>query len=228
MKKKQHKRSVFWLFTFALTAAFFWSGCVIISNLGTPTRHERKIAAEYDLAGHTDQKMLVFVNQPAWLNAQDNLRYYLMKKINENFIKKAEIPPEHLVGYNELSEFRSNHADFALLSPIEVGAALNADMVLLVMVNGYELNKMAQTNYYTGFLSVRIVLHDVATGEKLWPESARSKSIKVGFEVESRGREVALARLVSALAHCTVRYFYNCPQAKFKIADDLTEIDWER
>lgn len=226
MKKPQHKRFAFCLFTF-LTAAFFCSSCVIISSLGTPTRHERGITAEYDLTERTDQGILVLVNQPAWFNARENLRYYLTKEINENLTKKVKIPPERLVSYNELSVFRSNKGDFSLLSPTEIGTALNADMVLLVMVNGYELNRIAETGYYKGFLSVQSILLDAATGEKLWPESARSKIIKVGFEVESRGREAAVARLVSALAHCTVRSFYDCPADEFKIFDDRSNIGWE-
>ena len=200
---------------------------MIVSQLGTPTRHERKVAAEYNLSNHREQKILVLVNQPGWLNVRVNLRYYLTKQINENLIKKAEIPPEHLVGYNELSEFRSGQGDFSLLSPVEVGAALNADMVLLVMVNGYELNRIAKTDYYKGFLSVQGILHNVATGEKLWPRSAKSKSVKVGFEIESRGREAAVHRLVAASAHCTVRHLYDCPKDKFKISDDRSNIGWE-
>lgn len=205
-------------------AALFCSGCVL--GLATPTRHERKITAEYDLTEHTHRKILVVVNQPAWLNAQVNLRYYLTEKINENLTKEVRIQSRYLVSYDELSEFRSNRPDFSLLTPAEVGAALNADMVLFVMVNNYELNRIAEMGYYKGLLSVRSVLRDVATGEKLWPESGKSKSIKVGFDIESRGRKVAVARLIGGGAHCTVRYFYDCPEDRFKIADDITHIGW--
>jgi len=85
---------------------------------------------------------------------------------------------------------------------------------------------MAETSYYKGFLSVRSNLRDVSTGEKLWPGSAETKGVRVGFEVESHGREAAVARLASASAHCIVRYFYDCPVGKFKIADDIGYISW--
>lgn len=228
MKKKQYKYFGFYLFTFVfLTAALFCEGCGVVGLVGTPTRHERKIAAEYKLSRHRNQKMVVLVNQPGWLNAQDNLRYYLTKKINESLTEKVKIRPKWLVSYNELSQFRSVRRDSLLLSPVETGAALNADMVLLVTVEGYELNKMSGTDYYKGFLSVKTILRDVSTGENLWPGSGESRSIKVGFEVESLGREAAVDRLARACAHCTTRYFYDCREDKFKIMDDRSDISWE-
>ncbi len=100
-------------------------------------------------------------------------------------------------------------------------------MVLLVVVEDCELNKISEIDYYKGFLDARTVLLDVATGEKLWPESAESKTVRVGFEMESGGQAAAVRRLAAAGAHCTVRYFYNCPKDKFKIPDDRSDVAWE-
>lgn len=245
MKKPQHNRLTFFLRTpfckkiakwellfslTLLTAVFFYSGCSFARTVGalsTPSSHEKRIPAEYDLTKHRKQKILVLVNQPRWLNAQVNLRFYLTEAMSKNLIKKVKIRPRFLVGYNELSEFRSNQPNFSLLSPVEVGKALDADMVLLVMLEDYQLNEMPEADYYQGFLNARTILFDTATGEKLWPKSARSKSIKAGFEVESYGQEVAVKRLMNACAHCTVRHFYNCPKDKFKIFDDRSGVGWQ-
>jgi len=228
MKKPQHKRFVFCLFTFAFfTVTLFQSGCGIVSLLGTPRESEKKIPAEYNLAEHKDQKILVLVNQPAYLNAQANLRFYLTEAINENLVESVGIAPDNLIAYSELSEFRSNKDDFSLLSPTEVGKALDANMVLLVVIEDYQLDKMVEIGYYKGSLSVRTALFETATGGKLWPKSAKSKRVGVGFEVESRGRAVATSRLVTASAYCLVRYFYNCPKPKFKIADDRSGVGWK-
>ena len=227
MKKRQYERFASCLFTFSFLAMlFFHSGC-IVAILGTPSAYEKKIPAEYDLAKHRNQKLLVLVNQPGWLNAQVNLRYYLTTAIHQNLITKVKISPEYLVPYSELSEFRSNKSGFSLLSPVEVGKALDAGMVLFVGIENYQLQKIAETNYYKGFLSARTVLLDTATGGKLWPKSAKSKSIRVGFEVESGGQEAAAKRLASACAHCITRYLYDCLKHKFKIPDDRSGIGWE-
>ena len=228
MKKSQHKRFAFCLFTFTfLAVVFFHSGCGIVSIVGTPTSHEKKIPAEIDLAKRTDQKILVLVNQPAYLDADVNLRYYLTKAMREGLMAKIGIRPEDIVAYDDLSEFRSNQSNFSLLSPVVVGRALGAHMVLLLMVEDYQLTGMAETGYYRGFLGAQAALLDTAAGEKLWPESAESKSIRVGFEVGGGGREAAVERLVNACAYCTTRYFYDCPRDKFKIFDDKSSVDWE-
>jgi hypothetical protein len=210
-----------------LVAVLFQAGCGVVSVLGTPGRHERKITAEYDLAERKGQKILVLVDQPVWLGAQVNLRFHITEAISKNLIEKVKIRPEYIVDYKELSEFRSNKSGFSLLWPIEVGKALGADMVLLVMVENYQLQELAEAGYYRAILNAQAVLLDVATGEKLWPKSAESKSVQVGFEVEQSGKEVAAKRLIAACAHCIVRYFYNCPKNKFKIFDDKSDIAWK-
>ncbi|MHC4158703.1 MAG: hypothetical protein ACYSSO_06460 [Planctomycetota bacterium] len=212
-------------------AVFFHGGCQyapLAGIFGTPGYHERTVTTEYNLAKHTDQKILVLVDQPGWLDAQMNLRFYLTRAINKDLVTKVKIPGTSLVSYNKLSEFRSNQPDFSLLSPVEIGTAVDANMVLLVVVEDYKLNEVAEGNYYEGFLGTRSALFDTATGEKLWPKSAASKSVTVGFEVEPRGRKVAVARLAMACAHCTTRYLYNCPKNRFKIIEDRSRVGWEK
>lgn len=218
-------------FFFTLFAAILFAGCEsagIVSVLGTPAHHEKKIAAEYNLSQHNDQKILVLVKQHGWIDADVNLRYYLTKAISKNLTEKAEIKPENFVNYSELSEFRSNKSDFSFLSPVEVGKALDADIVLLAVIDDYQLRQLSETNCYEGFLATQVVLIDTATAEQLWPESMKSKSIKVGFEADDRGPNVAAQRLVAACAYCTIRYLYNCRKSRFSISEDRTGIGWEQ
>jgi len=216
---------------FILVVVFFHAGCKyapFIGLFGTSSYHERTVTTEYDLTKRTDQKILVLVDQPGWLDVQSNLRFYLTQAINKDLVRKVRIPAESLVSYNELSKFRSNQSDFSLLSPVEIGTALDANMVLLVVVEDYKLNSVAEGNYYEGFLGTRSALFDTATGVKLWPKLAASKSVTVGFEVESGGREIAVARLAMACAHCTIRYLYNCPKKRFGIIEDRSRVGWEK
>jgi hypothetical protein len=228
MQSPQHKRFAFCLFTFGfLSVVFFQGGCGFVSILGTPTSREKKIPAEFDLVERTGQKILVLVNQPAYLDADVNLRYYLTEAMREGLIAKIGIRPEAIVAYDDLFEYRSTQSNFSMLSPVVVGRALGADMVLLLVVEDYQLTKMAEVDYYKGFLGAEAALFDTAAGEKLWPESAEGKSIRVGFEVAGGGREGAVERLANSCAYCTTRYFYDCPRDKFKIFDDKSSVDWE-
>jgi len=213
-------------FTF-LAVCLLFGGCGIVSVLGTPSSHEGKVPAEYNLAEHPDRKVLILVNQPAYLNAQTNLRYYLTKSLRKSLILKVAISPEYVIDYDKLSEFRSSKPGFSLLSPAEVGKALVADMVLFVTINDYELSEVAQSGYYKGFLGVQAILFDTVTGERLWPKTAKSKGIKVGFDMEKANQEIAVDKLAAACAYCTTRYFYTCRKNKFKIAEDRSDISWE-
>jgi hypothetical protein len=220
-KQKMKKLIVFPV----LAAVFFYSGCGFVGLVGTPSQYEKKIPAEYDLTKQKGKKVLVLVEQPRWLSTQANLRYYLTEAIRESLIAKVKVPPKYILSYKELSEFRSNKGDFSSLSPAEMGKALGADIVLSVMIKDYQLSEVVESGYYNGFLSVQAAIFE-AGGEKMWPEYAESKSIKVGFEAE-RGRETADKRLASACAHCITRYFYNCTKDKFKIFDEERDIGWE-
>jgi len=210
-----------------LVTFFFCTGCGIVSNLGTPTRQETKIPAEYNLTEPSGKTMLVLVDQPGSLHAQANLRYRLTKEINELLVGSLRIPGNRIVDYGELSTFRAKQPNFVFLSPAEVGKSLGADIVLFIVLDNYELYEMAGTGYYKGNLSGQVVLLDTASGEKLWPRLEQSKTVRVGFEVESRGQEAGVMRLVRDFAHCTTRYFYNCRKDKFKIADDRSDAAWE-
>ena len=226
------KKLVIYIIT--LVVVFFHAGCEyapLVALMGTPSYNEIKIPAEYNLTEHTDKKILVLENQPGWLGAQVNLPYYLTRAINTDINVKVKVPGSYLVSYSELAEFRSNQPNFSQLSPKEIGGAFDANMVLLVTVEDYELSELAETKYYRGFLDVRAALVETATGKRLWPESAPSKIIKVGFEVERRGQEVAVARLASACSFCLVRSFYDCPKTKYKIGEDKSTVagqEWGR
>ena len=223
-KQKVKKLTVFCV----LAAVFFYNGCGFVGLVGTENPYEKKIPAEYDLTKQEDRKILVLVEQPSWLNAQASLRYYLTEAIRESLTAKAKakISPKYILSYNELSEFRSNESDFSSLSPVAVGKALGADIVLLVTIEDYQLSEVAESDYYGGVLRVQATLFETANGGKVWPEYAESKSIKVSFEAE-HGQETADKRLASACAHCITRYFYNCTKDKFKVFDEGGNTGWE-
>ena len=226
MKRLNFKNSIICpaiLFATLLSLA----GCKLgglVSLLGTESYHEQKIPAEFDFSKQTDKKILVLVDQPAWalLNSQADLRYYLTKAIRTNIMIQAELKPENLLSYDKLVKFRSSQSDFSSLSPIEIGKAMDANMVLLVLIEDYQLNEMSQSSYLMGNLNTRVILYDAQTGEKLWPQQEASRSVRVSFDVETKGVEVAVSRLTAANAFCTTRYFYDCPKAKFRIYEDRT------
>lgn len=227
MNQERHKSSV--LYTcgvFCLGVMCFCSGCALVGLAGTPTRREEKVPAEYDLARHADSRTLVLVEQPAGLNVRANVRHNLTSHINRQLIEKVELPAQGLVPYEELADFRSARSDFSLLSPIEIAGALNADVVLFVAIEDCRFKKIDITDYFKASLVTQCVLWQVADGKRLWPEAADGKTVAVAFEIGPQGRLAAVDKLALSMAYCIVRYFYDCPEDRFKIADDRTDSQW--
>jgi hypothetical protein len=184
-----------------------------------------KFTAEYDLAGSRGS-ILVLVNQPVWLDPGENLRFHLTEAVVDDLVNKAKVPRKRLIAYKRLAAFRSGRGEFSLLSPSEVGKALGADMVLVAELAGGGLEKLPESGYYSASLSARAALIETASGRQLWPGDPAGKPVKVGFEIEPKGREAAVLRLSQAFAHCTTRYLYDCRKKHFKIFDDRIATDW--
>ncbi len=232
MKSPRSKCFTFCVFTCAFAAAtLLINGCGastgIIGILGSPGRREKRVPAEFPLAGDTERRILVIVEQPGWLGTRENLRFYITNAVNAALRKKIDISSELIIEYSELSEFRAARSDISSLLPEQMGAALGADVVLLIALEACQLEQLADSPYHKGFLQARAALLDVETGEKLWPKDQYGRIVRVGFEAEHRGRQAAVKRLAGALAYCVTRYFYDCPVAKFRIAEDLSGAGWQ-
>src|SRR4030042_1235550 len=98
-----------------LAGVSFCGGCGFLGIVSTPSQYEKKIPAEYNLAGQKGKKILVLAEQPGWLSAQANLRYYLTEAVCRDLIARVKVPSKNILSYDELSEFRSNKGDFSSL-----------------------------------------------------------------------------------------------------------------
>jgi hypothetical protein len=224
---KSNYRLFYYILTASLTVILF-EGCAVVGILGTPTSSEKTIPAEFKLAAAKDKKILVLVNQPSWLNAPPLLRQTLTEQIQKRLIANAGLKPSNIVSYESLSEFRSKEAAFSSMAAAQIGKALNADLVLIADLTAYRLVDVEDSDYFGGSLSGCTFLIDVANSDRLWPVDAENKKINVAFDIESHGREAAFDRLAAAFAYCTARFFYDCPQNKFKIAEDKSGSAWSQ
>jgi len=188
---------------------------------------EKPIVAEYNLEKENDKKVVIFVDQPNWLNAEDNLQYYITRAFSYQLINNVGFKPKSIIPYAELSDYRSKLKDASLYSPLDIAKGLKADLLIIVKVDGYNLYDMDNTGYYKGYLAGQVLLVDVETKEKLWPNNAESKSLKVAVDAEVGGREAAVRKLTGAFGHCSVRYLYDCLKKNFSIAEDRTSLRWE-
>lgn len=215
-----------------LPLLLFYAGCPIIdlvAIVSSPTSAEQvEGSAEYDLSKNKDQKILVFVDQPAYLSAYPNLRFFLTDMITKTLQSKdkARISPALFINYQSLADLRANTPDFYTLPPTQVAGKLGADLVLVVTITDCKVRDISEGGHVAGTLDAYAALYNVSSGEKLWPTTEQSKLVGVGFESERRGRDAAIVRLAAAASHCVTRYLYNCPKAGFKISDERTASGW--
>lgn len=203
--------------------------CVLVLTAGcpldifgvalAPTKSETEIPAEYNLL-RAEQKILVLVDQPAWVEFSFNLRHYLTRAFNSAMSRTLSINEKYLIAYEELSAVRSNDREFTSFKPVKAGKKLDADLVLAITVNDGFLKKVPYSGNVKGYLNYSAKLFDVSSGVKVWPLNEESRNLKVGFEFETGGIEVAVARLTSSAAKGVIRYFYDCPYINFKLADE--------
>jgi hypothetical protein len=224
---------LFWptvLVCVGLPAVLFYAGCApqIVAVLGTPTSAEKEGKAEYDLSKNKDKKLLVFVDQPTYLSAYPNLRFYLTDVITKILQDKdkGKMPPSLFIDYHALADFRINNPDSYTLSPVQVAKELGADLVLVVTITDCKVRDISEGNYVIGSLDAHAALYNVSSGERLWPVTESSMPVGVGFESERRGRDAGVVRLAAAAAHCVTRYLYDCSKANFKISDERTASGW--
>jgi hypothetical protein len=238
VKPKKAKSGIticsFWpavLFCAGLPLVLFYAGCDAVGLVGvisTPTSSEAGASAEYDLSKDKDQKILVFVDQPAYLSAYPNLRFYITDMTTKILQDKdrAKMQPSLFIDYHSLADLRAATPDFYTLSPTQVGEKLGADLVLVVTVTDCKIRDIPEGGYVAGSLDAYASLYRVSSGEKLWPTTENSRLVQVGFESERRGRDAAVVRLAAAASHCVTRYLYNCPKTGFKISDERTASGW--
>lgn len=217
-----------YIFVFlAFLSTFYFGGCEVIGVLASPTHHEKKIPAQYKLKKRAKERILVFVDKAPASGAKASVQQNLSDMIDTFLVKKVGINSKYVISYKEISKFKAENKDFAKLSPVQVGDALDVGLVLYVLIENYNLHKIADHDYYNGFLFTRSVLFDVSTPGVLWPLDGDGEAVKAVVEFENKGREAALDRLTTTIAHCISRYLYDCPKSRFKTSAEKRDYNSE-
>ena len=208
-----------------VTVLLFSSGC-IVPILTTPTRNEKKIPAEYNLTLAKGKKIAVLVENPIWSNAPVSLTSQLTTALTGNLTGNLGLKPQNIISDEKVQAYRAAMQSSSQLSPVELGRAVGADLVLFAQVQEFALTQTMETEYYKGLLAGKAALFDVATEQKLWPASESGKPVRVAYDIEKGSYDDAVDRLVNAFAHCATRYLYDCPVPKFKIFEDKSGTGW--
>ena len=202
------------LFAAISCIVFAGSGCTALSLLLSEGWHEKGVTPAYDLQGHQERKVLVWVECPRSTNADFDVQEKLSTAFQLYMVGKADFEPENII-LSFLSDRES-----LLLDPKKIARSQGAGYLLLVQVDKYESDYLQIRDYYAGEMISRAVLFDVDSGETLWPSQPGGKMVHVAFEMESKGRDALVNRLTSTTAHCVLRNLYPCDKLKYKTAGE--------
>jgi hypothetical protein len=216
------KKAIFSVLGLALGAALI-AGCGAIATMGTETSSEKEIPAEFKL-GRTEGKILVFASQSAWIKSPVDLRTGLTNSFNQALEQRAGLKKERLIPYTDIVKLRMELPENERNDAFKIASKLNAAYVLVVEVTDFELSTFAERDFFNGMIQTKSCLYDIK-GDKLWPED-EGRVLSLGFEAEKETAKSAVERLSDATAHCVTRYFYNCKQIKFRIAEEQKELDY--
>ncbi len=223
MKILEHKNLCRFIVQKALCAAIMFAvivnaGCDIFGLLVNPGAFEEKKTPEYNLLAQQDRKILLWVE----CSRSSGVDYDVKDKLTATFqlylTEKVGIDSQNIL-------FPQPELEQSMVQdPVKVARQLNAGYVLLAQVDNYEMVPINGQKYYFGEMITRSVLMDADLGVTVWPRNPYGKIIHIEVDMETKGRDAAISRLVSATAHCTLRYLYPCEKLKFKAMDEKVSI----
>jgi len=191
-----------------------FSGCNIFGFLANAGWHEKPTVPAYDLKAQQDRKVMIWVECPRSAGADFEVPQKLAGVLQLMLIENGGLEPENVIVGPALDSGNS---------AVDLRAAarsLGAGYVLLVHVDSYSIDSLRVRDYYSGEMVTRAVLQDTDLGTRVWPQQPEGKMVRVGVEIETKGRDALVSRMISAVAHCTLRNLYPCDKLKFKHADE--------
>jgi hypothetical protein len=194
----------------------------MIGALASPGAEDIKIPAEYDVAAQKPQHLLILVQQSATANPKVNLRLFLTKAAAAVLVGELKFKETNLVPYGDVVKLRKENPNFESMTPPEIGKALNADMVLYLIIEDFQLYGFGETGYHKVDLNVGGAVYDV-NGVRVWPTETELKQAKVCLEAPSGNLDNDAARLSQAAVRCIVRHLYDCPKPESRVSEEVTD-----
>ena len=204
----------------AILSCFLCSSCDFIGVIASPTRHEQKVPAQFDLNSRLDDKILILIDKSPGTNCDVELQAGLSKAVEIFITEKTRLEGEDIASADSLSLLNTLGQDSFVLDPLKIGTELSVDIVLYILIEKYSLYEMAGQGYYEGSLTTRSMLFDINSSKVLWPLNGESRKVIVDVELGGSGRKAAVVRMARTTGHCIIRNFYNCRKDQFKIAEE--------
>lgn len=209
-------------------ACVFLSGCVLAAKLGTPTKDEQIVPAEFKFDDYKTSKIAIVVRSGISDQQSQVVSYYVDFAVRNQIIinNKKNLKEKNFIPYKDYAKLKTDLVVIEKYSAVEIAQKLGADIVLEIEMNDCRIQSLSGTGYYEGSLSLSATLYDVKSGAALWPLDGFGKQVSVSFDMDSAGRDGAMKHLARTGGHCISRYLYDCPMPKFKIPEEAATTQW--
>lgn len=199
--------------TAALLLALTASGCGLLGATYNifiyPLLPKKKILAEHDMSEKT---VLIWIDDVSTQRTENaRLRRELTEQIRDELLKHQAA--QDIVAYNIIASFRNRHPELGELSPMQLGRSFEADEMLHIVIDEFQLRHEAGKGFYRGNLVCRCKVVDVSTGKRLWPVGPVTRAFSVTDEL-THGQGQAfedrmMRRLVAKVPPLLGPFFYE-------------------
>jgi len=170
------KKLNIWLFTavkkiFCLAIPLMLAGCGAMYGIFIdPLVPKEKIPAEHDISG---KKLLVWVDDVACKTPSAILRRELTGQIQRALTRHHAVGS--VIDYENIVQFRRENPDLSELTIRQLGQTSQADEVLYVMVDDFNLQHEAGKGFYDTAMAGYCKIIAVSDGRHLWPAEQISR-----------------------------------------------------
>ncbi|MBN1845899.1 MAG: hypothetical protein JW810_09465 [Sedimentisphaerales bacterium] len=164
----------------------------------------------------TDKTVLIWVDDTLIVPAHHLLRRELTDQIGRHLQGHQAVGS--LIPYARIVAFRQQHPQSTQLSIQQLGREFQADEVLYLLLDGFQLSHEAGEGYYAPQISGSAKVIDVATGRRCWPEDQAQRSFSFQGTFQQGRRDQLEDRLVretcQQAAQAIGPYFYKHQKAR--------------
>lgn len=194
----------------------FCCGCNVIGWIIAPGPYDRKVPAEFEIKNHTDENVMVIVDQIAGSDSGIFMRQKLSDIIGTMLVTRAGVKKKYLFVQSEVETMRKSDGDYLNYSPIKVAVQAGVGLVVYTRILDYKLYPSGPKGYYIGSLDTGSVIIDVEQEKVVWPADGNPRVVRMEVGIESKGKNETLEKLLSSTAHGIVRHLYDIRVLHFK------------
>jgi len=209
--KQLYLSSAKWVFpaVAVLLISSLFSGCGPFYGIFIqPLTPKPKVAAEHKM---NDKRLLIWVDDYSSQQPNPTLRRELSTQLQQELLQHQAAGS--IIDYIDTAQFRYRQPDFARLTIQQLGQKNQADEVLYLLIEKFDLFQDADKGFYQASLSGYAKVIDVATGNRLWPADRNhtpfSDENQLTGESGSTLEDKLIQQLAQKLAQQLASFFYD-------------------